>query len=73
MEAEFVLVRAVGRTSATTIFGMIPLAVGGGAFWSPFASAMIFGLLASTVQTLVLQPAAYLTLASWTGRRNSQA
>jgi Cu/Ag efflux pump CusA len=34
----------------------------GGAFWQPFAFAMIFGLAASTTLTLLIQPAAYLML-----------
>jgi multidrug efflux pump subunit AcrB len=54
--------RAVLLTSVTTIGGLLPLSLSGGAFWAPFGFAMIFGLAASTVLTLVIQPAAYLTL-----------
>lgn len=54
--------RAVLLTSITTIGGLLPLSIGGGEFWAPFGFAMIFGLAASTVLTLVVQPAAYLTL-----------
>lgn len=54
--------RAVLLTSVTTIGGLLPLSIGGGALWAPFGFAMIFGLAASTVLTLVVQPAAYLTL-----------
>ena len=49
-------------TSITTIGGLLPLSLGGGRFWAPFGFAMIFGLAASTVLTLVIQPAAYITL-----------
>ncbi len=54
--------RAVAMTSITTMGGLLPLSVGGGAFWAPFGFAMIFGLMASTLLTLGVQPAAYLTL-----------
>jgi multidrug efflux pump subunit AcrB len=54
--------RAVLLTSFTTMGGLLPLSLGGGAFWAPFGFAMIFGLGASTILTLVVQPAAYLTL-----------
>ena len=49
-------------TSVTTIGGLLPLSISGGAFWAPFGFAMIFGLAASTVLTLVVLPAAYLSL-----------
>jgi HAE1 family hydrophobic/amphiphilic exporter-1 len=61
-EGALTRLRAVLLTSVTTIGGLLPLAVGGGAFWAPFAYAMIFGLGAATVLTLVIQPAAYLSL-----------
>lgn len=54
--------RAVTLTSITTVGGLLPLSISGGEFWAPFGYAMIFGLGASTVLTLVVQPAAYLTL-----------
>ena len=56
--------RAVILTSVTTIGGLLPLSLGGGVFWSPFCFAMIFGLAASTILTLIVQPAAYLSLES---------
>lgn len=54
--------RAVIMTSVTTIGGLLPLAVGGGAFWSPFGFSMIFGMAASTLLTLLVLPAAYLSI-----------
>lgn len=62
--------RAVVLTSLTTMGGLLPLALGGGAFWSPFALAMVFGLGASTALTLLLQPAAYLMLERRRRRRS---
>ena len=51
--------RPVLMTSITTIAGLIPLSVTGGTFWGPFGYAMIFGLAASTVLTLLILPATY--------------
>lgn len=60
--------RPVVLTSVTTIGGLLPLSLTGGTFWAPFGYAMIFGLAASTVLTLLVQPAAYLTLERYRGR-----
>jgi multidrug efflux pump subunit AcrB len=60
--------RAVTLTSITTMGGLLPLSLSGGEFWAPFGFSMIFGLAASTVLTLVVQPAAYLTLDRWLRR-----
>ncbi len=61
--------RPVVLTSVTTIGGLLPLSLRGGTFWEPFGYAMIFGLAASTVLTLFVQPAAYLTLERVRARR----
>jgi len=63
--------RAVLLTSVTTMGGLLPLSLSGGAFWAPFGFAMIFGLAGSTVLTLVIQPAAYLTLERRRERRSA--
>ena len=49
-------------TAATTMFGMLPLALSrgeGAESWNPLGIAMIGGLLVSTVVTLVLVPVLY--------------
>ncbi|HOU96035.1 MAG TPA: efflux RND transporter permease subunit, partial [Bacteroidales bacterium] len=54
--------RPVLMTSATTILGMLPLAIrfGAGAeLWSPMGVAVIGGLTFSTLVTLVIVPVAY--------------
>ena len=51
-------------TTATTIFGLIPLYLGGGEFWEPMAIAIIGGLLFSTVFTLGVIPVVYAVLFS---------
>src|SRR5690606_37481947 len=55
--------RPILMTSATTILGMVPLALelGDGAeMWAPMARAVVGGMAVSTVLTLVVVPAAYV-------------
>ena len=54
--------RPVLMTAATTMFGMLPLALSrgeGAEGWNPLGVAMIGGLLVSTIITLVLVPVMY--------------
>jgi len=52
-------VRPILLTTATTIFGLIPLYLGGGEMWEPMALAIMGGLLFSTVLTLGVVPVIY--------------
>jgi len=55
--------RPVLMTALTTILGMVPLAVGigsGSETWSPLARAVIGGLTATTVLTLIVIPVLYI-------------
>jgi hydrophobic/amphiphilic exporter-1 (mainly G- bacteria), HAE1 family len=64
--------RPVIMTSATTILGMLPLAMSTGAgseLWSPMGVAVIGGLVFSTMVTLVLVPVVYAIFARH-GERN---
>ena len=56
--------RPIVLTTATTILGLIPLYIGGGAFWQPMAIAIMGGLLFSTVFTLGVIPVVYAVLFS---------
>ena len=54
--------RPVLMTTATTVLGMIPMAVStgqGSEMWSPMAIAVIGGLLVSTILTLIYVPTMY--------------
>ncbi|MFN3192472.1 MAG: efflux RND transporter permease subunit [Aureliella sp.] len=46
-------------TTATTVGGLLPLAMSGGPLWEGMAWLMIFGLLVATVLTLYVVPALY--------------
>jgi hydrophobic/amphiphilic exporter-1 (mainly G- bacteria), HAE1 family len=66
--------RPVIMTSATTILGMLPLAMSKGAgseLWSPMGVAVIGGLIFSTTVTLVLVPVVY-AMFSKHGERNKR-
>ena len=66
--------RPVLMTTATTVLGMIPMAIGGGQgseMWSPMAIAVIGGLTISTVLTLILIPTLYCVFAG-TGIKNQR-
>jgi len=51
--------RPIFLTTATTIGGMIPLYLGGGAMWEPMAVAIMTGLFFSTLLTLIVVPVLY--------------
>ena len=54
--------RPIILTTVTTIFGLIPMAIGLGGkspFWQPLASTIIFGLALATLMTLLIMPALY--------------
>jgi len=49
-------------TTATTVGGLLPLALAGGPLWEGMAWCMIFGLLIATLLTLLVVPAMYAIL-----------
>ena len=58
--------RPVLMTTATTVLGMIPMAVStgqGAEMWRPMAIAVIGGLTVSTILTLILIPTLYCVFA----------
>ena len=54
--------RHVITTTATTVFGFIPLLLGGGEFWPPLAVAIAGGVIGATLLALYLVPSAYVLL-----------
>jgi len=62
IDAGKVRVRPIAMTTATTVLGLLPMALGlgeGAALRQPLAFAVIGGLLVATALTLVVIPAAY--------------
>ena len=57
-----VRLRPIVLTSLTTIFGLIPMALGLGGkspIWQPMANTIIFGLAFATIMTLFVMPSLY--------------
>ena len=54
--------RPIILTTATTVAGLAPLALSESSLWPPLALAMISGLIASTLLTLLVVPALYYLL-----------
>ncbi len=54
--------RPILLTSATTVLGLAPMAIAGGALWQPMAVLMMSGLAVASLLTLFFVPAGYLLL-----------
>ncbi len=66
--------RPILMTSLTTIFGLIPAAIGGGVgsrFYQPFAIALIGGLLFGVILTLNVIPALYEGFANFFEKKSA--
>ena len=60
-------VTPITLTTATTVLGLVPMAVAGGALFEPMATLMIGGLLLASILALFLVPCGYYLL-FWTDR-----
>jgi HAE1 family hydrophobic/amphiphilic exporter-1 len=68
--------RPILMTATTTIFALLPLALGlseGGEAQAPMARAVIGGLLSSTLITLVIIPVVYSVFEGWGKKRKAQS
>jgi HAE1 family hydrophobic/amphiphilic exporter-1 len=64
--------RPILMTTATTVLGLVPLAIGlgeGSEVQAPMARVVVGGLATSTLITLILVPVVYTSLAEWQLRR----
>ena len=59
-------------TTATTVGGLFPLALGGGPLWEGMAWLMIFGLMVATFLTLYVVPALFTVVVESFGLRPFQ-
>ncbi|MEM1180130.1 MAG: efflux RND transporter permease subunit, partial [Acidobacteriota bacterium] len=69
IEAGQVRLRPILLTTLTTIGGLLPLSLFGGALWAPMTNGMIFGLMVSTGLTLFVIPSLYVFFAERFGMR----
>lgn len=76
MEACQVRLRPILMTSITTIFGLLPVAIGygvGAEFQRPLAATIMGGMISSTLLTLFVIPAVYEALSRFERRRRVPA
>ncbi|MCH7823069.1 MAG: efflux RND transporter permease subunit [Proteobacteria bacterium] len=66
-----VRMRPIILTTLTTIGGLLPLSLFGGALFAPMTNGMIFGLLVSTVLTLFVIPSLYVLMVEMVGMKVS--
>jgi multidrug efflux pump len=59
--------RPIVLTTLTTIGGLLPLSLFGGALWAPMTNGMIFGLIVPTGLTLFVIPSLYVVMVEKTG------
>ncbi|MGE0050348.1 MAG: efflux RND transporter permease subunit [Arcobacter sp.] len=59
IEASISRFRPIVLTTLTTVLGLVPLWYSGGIMWEPMAISIIFGLMVSTILTLVFTPVLY--------------
>ncbi len=62
MEAGRARIRPILLTSLTSIAALLPIALSGDALFKPLSISIVSGLMFSTLLTLILTPAFYLTL-----------
>lgn len=62
IEAAQRRMRPILLTTATTVFGLLPLYLGGGEMWEPMAVGIMAGLMFSTLLTLGFIPVLYALL-----------
>lgn len=64
--------RAILLTSLTAIMGMIPIALSGNILFRPMAYTIIFGLMFSTLLTLLVVTSLYMVVAQFKMRRQER-
>jgi len=71
VEAGRLRLRPILMTTATTVLGLMPLAIGfgpGAEIQASLARVVVGGLIASTLVTLLLIPVTYITIGGWVAR-----
>lgn len=61
-EACVTRLRPIMIGMVTTVIGLVPMGIAGGSLWAPLAYAIIFGLLISSILTMLVIPAAYMAI-----------
>jgi multidrug efflux pump subunit AcrB len=59
-EASTARLRPIMIGMITTVIGLVPMGIRGGSLWAPLAYTIIFGLLVSSVLTVLVIPASFV-------------
>lgn len=68
VEACATRLRPIVIGMVTTVIGLVPMGLIGGSLWAPLAYAIIFGLLVSSVLTMLVIPAAFVVYKKTAGK-----
>lgn len=60
IEASTARLRPIMIGMVTTVIGLVPMGLRGGTLWAPLAYTIIFGLLVSSVLTMLVIPSGYM-------------
>lgn len=63
-EASIARLRPIMIGMVTTVIGLVPMGIRGGSLWAPLAYTIIFGLLVSSVLTVLVIPASFIVFES---------
>lgn len=62
--ASLARLRPITIGMVTTVIGLVPMGIRGGSLWAPLAYTIIFGLMVSSVLTVLVIPAAFMIFSS---------
>lgn len=71
-EASLARLRPIMIGMVTTVIGLVPMAIRGGSLWAPLAYAIIFGLLVSSVLTVLVIPASFMAFENKNKNKNKK-
>lgn len=68
-EASMARLRPITIGMVTTVIGLVPMGIRGGSLWAPLAYTIIFGLMVSSVLTVLVIPASFVLFDKKNGRK----
>lgn len=72
-EASTARLRPIMIGMVTTVIGLVPMGIRGGSLWAPLAYTIIFGLLVSSVLTVLVIPASFVVFESKKEKKKAKA
>lgn len=69
--ASMARLRPITIGMVTTVIGLVPMGIRGGSLWAPLAYTIIFGLMVSSVLTVLVIPASFIVFESKKAKRKA--